>query len=470
MIKDCIICGGRTGSREHVFPAALGGRRTNKGIYCASHNEGFSPLAAILSNQLGAINAYLAVRPDHSDEPRRFEMVNPSDGQRYLLSALNVELAEPKVVKDVVVERGRQLQMIFSNEHHLQEWLAAQRAAGVDLRGLSRGEPSRGFFAQPYKLRLKIGGPEGLRAIGYVALTFLAHYFPQTARHPGLKAFKNFVLGANDEHPVCWDFNDLPNDSPQNSFRFGHRILIGLSSSRQEAYARVSLFSTLSFAAHFGAVSVDKDQTLIVDIDPQADQPPADVRETWGQELWAEVQKPASPTTSLRETAESGAGRARFELLFRKITDWQIECVGQELLPKITETRALGVRERFPRVKQLLGEQGQRVLNLMVFFVAGLKRQFEADPATAAIGPVLDKLVAADRNSGSGISQTTQCALELAKAALADRICRDLDEGKLNLERLSLLLGGGPGAAIVGEAILQPFKIALGIVTPNAGV
>src|SRR4051794_14470620 len=101
MARDCIICGKRAGSREHVFPAALGGRRTNKGIYCGKHNEGFSPLTAILANQLTAINAFLGVQPDHADKPRQLATINPADGQAYLVSALTVELAEPKMVKDV---------------------------------------------------------------------------------------------------------------------------------------------------------------------------------------------------------------------------------------------------------------------------------------------------------------------------------------------------------------------------------
>jgi hypothetical protein len=47
MPKTCIICGKRAGSHEHTFPAALGGRRTNKGSYCGLHNNGFSSLAKI---------------------------------------------------------------------------------------------------------------------------------------------------------------------------------------------------------------------------------------------------------------------------------------------------------------------------------------------------------------------------------------------------------------------------------------
>ena len=47
-------------------------------------DNGFSPLAAILSSQLTAVNALLGVRPDHSDEPRQLTAINPSDGQAYL--------------------------------------------------------------------------------------------------------------------------------------------------------------------------------------------------------------------------------------------------------------------------------------------------------------------------------------------------------------------------------------------------
>ncbi len=63
MTRTWIICGDSAGSQEHIFPAALGGRRTSKGIYCGLHNEGFSPLAAFLSRQLELLNALLSVRP-----------------------------------------------------------------------------------------------------------------------------------------------------------------------------------------------------------------------------------------------------------------------------------------------------------------------------------------------------------------------------------------------------------------------
>jgi len=112
MPKMCIICGGRAGSGEHIFPAAFGGRRINNEIYCKKHNEGFSPLVAILSSQLNAINALLGVRPDRSDQPRQLTATNPSDGQAYRVSATNVELASPRVLNDTTVEGAHHVRAV----------------------------------------------------------------------------------------------------------------------------------------------------------------------------------------------------------------------------------------------------------------------------------------------------------------------------------------------------------------------
>ncbi len=461
MAKDCIICGRRAGSGEHVFPAALGGRRVNNGIYCGKHNQNFSPLAAILSDQLSAINARLAVRPDHSKEPRRHTTVNPGDNRKYHVSGTHVEQAAPVILKDTVAGAVRQMHVQFATERQFQEWLAQRNAAGTKLETVGRVEGQR-YFTQPYTLQFQFGGLEGLRAIGYVALTFLAHYFPPIARQAELAAFKDFVLGGNGEPPAWWDFGVLPGDIPQNAFRFGHRILIGISATRQEAYARVSLFSTLDFAVHFGSLRVDTDQTIIVDIDPQADRAPGDIRETRAQSTLAGVSRPASLTASLRETIESGNAQERLE---QNINRWQQECIAKELLQKIEGTKFLGTSERFHQIRQLLSEQGQSVLNLMLIAAAQFRQQFGTNADMASLVPVVDALVAEDPDSVSGISQMAECTLALATMALAGQVCRDDADRRLDAERLRLLLFDGPGAEIVARATLRPVMAQLGIDT-----
>lgn len=451
--NDCIICGQRAGSREHLFPAALGGRRVNKGIYCGLHNEGFSPLAKVISDQLAAINALLSVRPDHSDEPRSFEFEGPR-GESYVLSGDGIGLAEPQVLSEVTVGASRQMRVRFSDDHQAQQWLAAQRAAGFDVQLVEREERTE-YFPHPLRVRLTFGGPEGLKAIGYIALTFLAHYFPTQARQGGVLGFKQLVQGANENEFVWWDTHDAMKEFPANPYEFGHTIAIGVSASRGGAFARVCLFSTLIFAVHFGAVCVPFDQTTIVHIDPQAELP-RDISEVRQVGLVFEVNRPSSLTAHLQEMITGGRAQESFQRLLARISELNLRRIMQPVYEELEAIRGLDERERNARIEVLVDRQGQRVLNLMRHVVSGLKQRFEADPGTAELARLLDALVAGEPTSLTGLSQPTVCALEIAKARLAKEIERQLSRGELDLGRLSMLFGGGPGAALVGEAILEP--------------
>ena len=79
-MNTCIVCGQAAGSGEHVFPAALGGRRTNKNIYCTTHDNGYSSLVADLANQVDVLNAQLGVVPDHSNDVKSVLARDPHPG------------------------------------------------------------------------------------------------------------------------------------------------------------------------------------------------------------------------------------------------------------------------------------------------------------------------------------------------------------------------------------------------------
>jgi hypothetical protein len=384
------------------------------------------------------------------------------DGQRYLMSGPRVELAEPRVLQSVMAGQSQQVAMQFSSEQQCQQWLAEQRRTGHEVNICSREEGTR-YFTQPYKVELKLGGPEGLKAIGYVALTFLAHYFPQIARQPEFATFKDFVTSVSAAPLVWWDSSNKYLDVGPNPYRFGHRILLGLSAVRQEAYARVSLFSTLDFAVHFGAAQVDKDHTLIIDIDPQADHPPDDIQEQHRPMCIADVQRPASLTANLHDSILTGEGQRRFERLMGEISAWQLDCTVEDLLSNLRGVGALGAHERLQHISELLHGHKQRIVNLMLYITTQFKQQCEANVATAFLVPAVDSLVAADPTSATGLSPTAFCSLNLATVALVEQISRDLDSGQLDQSRLSQLLGGHLGAAIVRAAIFRPLKMALGI-------
>lgn len=456
-MKTCIICSGRAGSREHIFPAVLGGRRTNKGIYCGVHNLQFGPLAKILSDQIRAINAFLGVQPDHADGPTHLIAKNPVDGQDYAVTGQKIENVQPHILEDVTLPDGsRGVKAAFSSEQQLQNWLAAQRASGAQVR--VAGPRTEGFtvFAEPYSVHLVLGGPDGLRAIAYVALTFLAHHFPDIARQDGLRAFKEYVLGTPDEPPpIWWDFDPPSGDLPAQQFRTGHRVVIGLSASRQEAYARVSFFSTLVFSAILGSVKVEQDKTVVIDIDPLAKRPPRDIHETRGDAALAGVTRPASLTAGLANDIQQGGTEARFRTLLDDISTWQLDQTAGELLPQINAARSLDAPVRQLRIRELLTGQRQRIFNLIAYAVKEFKTLLLTDPELAAVAPSLDAIIASDSSSSTGVTRMAFSALELGLGALTEHISQQLDAGDMDLPHLRSLLGEGRGAAIAVQPTLK---------------
>lgn len=456
-MKTCIICSDPAGSHEHIFPAVLGGRRTNKGIYCSPHNQQFGPLAKILSDQMRAINALLGVRPDHVDGPTRLIVKNPVDGCEYAVTTQEITNVQPHILEDVSLPDGRrQVKAAFSSEQQLQNWLAAQRVSGNQVHVV--GPRTEGFtvFTEPYPVRLALGGPDGLRAVAYVALTFLAHHFPDIARQSCLRTFKDYVLGATEaQQPVWWDFDPPSVDLPAQQFRFGHRVVIGLSESRQEAYARVSFFSTLDFSAIFGSVSVEQDKTVIVDIDPLADRPPRDIHETMRSAALAPVVRPVSLTAGLANDIQQGGTEARFRKLLNDISTWQLDQAAKALLPQVNAAGSLNAPMRQQRIRELLTDQQQRVFNLISYAVKEFKTQLLTDPELAAVAPSLDAIIASDPSSSTGVTRLASSALELGLWALTAHICQQLDAGELDLLQLRSLLGERGGAAIAARPTLE---------------
>jgi hypothetical protein len=452
-MKNCIICGNKAGSREHIFPASLGGRRVNRKIYCEKHNNGFSPLAKILSDQLVAINSLLSVRPDHSDVPCTFEVGTP-DGDTYILSGGRIELAPPPPLKENKSGVPLELMTAFSSQKQAEQWLAEQRKRGYSVK-LERGKVESKYFSEPLHIRITLGGHEFLRAIGYIVLTFFAHYFPDLARQTGASKLKDFVQSASEEELVWWEAPSSLNGISPSPYRFGHTVVIAVSAANKEAYARISLFSTFDFAVHIGAVESVSDQIVTIHINPQAEHPPGDIHETRGDVLPFIVNRPLSLTTELKQIIKDGRAQESAQVLLEKISHWHLECTAQQVLGELNEINEINYTKRIAKIKTIIDSHGQRVLNLMLYVINGMKQEFASDPKTTAIVSLLDTLFAPDIITSTGLNQFTAAFLEVAKVKLVEEIEKDFSNGELNLDRLSMLLGGGAGAALIGETILD---------------
>ena len=146
MSKTCIICGGPAGSGEHVFPASLGGRRTNKGIYCKTHDNGYGSLVGVLAEQMAFFNSRLGVILDHRKEVKSVITTDKHSGQKIRLSVTGSDFVEPRVISESQLPNGKQVQMTFSDDESINEWIEEQKAAGVDVVILEKGKKQNYFL------------------------------------------------------------------------------------------------------------------------------------------------------------------------------------------------------------------------------------------------------------------------------------------------------------------------------------
>jgi hypothetical protein len=453
MAKTCIICGGATGSREHIFPAALGGRRTNKGIYCGTHNGAYSGLASTIKNQLALFNAQLGVIGDHADERTSVTMTDVASGEPIELDHVETRFKGPPRISETVVEGQKVTQARFSSQKEADDWISAQRAKGISVQIV--GKPTKAtYHLGTAHIQLKLGGTtEGMQAIGYIAQTFLAHYFPDIARLPELRAFKDYTLLNQGDGLVWWDF-EPPDDLPPNKFQFGHRIVVGQNATHGSVYARVSLFSALNFAVLLGSVTTDSSRAVITDMNPLAQSPPDDIY-TWSESAAkSAVSKPKELSASLSSAIESGKAQGCLNELMRRISDFQLEAAARTILEKTSDAATTSQPDRERLFAQLVASRSQRVLQLIQSAAKDCKAR-ASTPIEHAIADGLERASALDPNSANGLTVEATRALAIASAALAKRMREDFEAGLLDLDRLKMLIGGGPGMHVVAAAIAE---------------
>lgn len=452
MAKTCLVCGGRAGSAEHIFPAALGGRRTNRGIYCETHNNGYSPLAARLTEQLEIFNAQLGVKHDRTRKVRPARLRELQSGKELLLTECHTSFAPPE---DVAT--GEHM-LSFSSMADAQAWAERQRAKGMQVEFGEVGEPST-YHPGTSLAQIALGGSEGLRAIGYVGQTFLAHAFPRIAREAGLQPFVRSTYDGGGEISVWWDFDSeaLGLTSP---FEFGHRIIVGVDAESKVAYGRVSLFAAFDFAMIFGPVETSESFARIFDVDPLAENAPADLSEI---DTPKPPKVPRHPTdaAALKREIESGGAAAKVASLQRRIQDRERTQAATLLIRQVQKIESLPSPEQAAAFTALIGRERQRIWSMLGTSLS----HFEASDAGAklkAVGLDVAALGEADPSAHDGLSDTARQALDLACEAMAQRFHADFLDGALDQARIRTLIADGEGHALVLRAALTLLMPGLG--------
>lgn len=409
MPRTCIICGASANSREHIFPAALGGLRVNRGIYCEQHNNAFSDHANILSLQFGVLNAQLGIR----DRDKRPRVVNITT----------------RTGDEVMISTGQ------------VRWV-----------GTAPPDPTTGIeFTQTF------GGPEGLAAFGYVALTFFAHYFGDAARQDGMATFKDFIQGRLDNQFVWWERGDIARDLPVNPFPFGHTIVLTTSAARDKAQAIISLFQTFTFGIALGAVPGAADRTVAVFIDPLAEREPTDIQEHRADTVEVWVDKPEPLQTHLERMIRQGERQDRFQDLQTRIERWIFDIEMEPVMGRLNAVRTLPSNDRVRTIQRIVEEKAGRVHRVAHYAVLGLRKHAAGNPD---MEPLLAAAAAqiAPNETGDGLSEEAEIPFGRVVAAFILELYHKLEREPVDMNYLRLLFNGGPGMHLAGRTMFEPLR------------
>jgi len=495
MTKTCIVCGGPASSGEHVFPASLGGRRTNKGIYCSIDDNSYSGLVHEISEQLDFVNAYLGVHPDHSKALKTARAELARTGETVSISADQIKFTKPRIISRTPVGDGEAVQFSFPDQQSVKQFIKKLEATGHQVT-LQSKPFSRPYVTGTIHHKRIFGGACALGAVAYMAQTFFAQEFPDIARSGVLSDFINYTqaiaklasLGGCKQKteeserlinsratlmaalapfdgvpPVWWDFTQT-NDVYPNKFEFGHRVTVGVNGSDNQIYGRVALFSTLNFAMRLGtAPRGSATREVTVEINPLAKHPPNDIERREAFSAPSGVDVPTHPTKYLEEAIANGAQVLAFNRLLERLAEYQLVNLARSMGATLAQCATMPQLEAQALIKNVLSEQPQQIWRMVTSVIEGLK-EVMIKGNKPEVAQLLDSLAAHDCQTFSGLSQRAEAVLNLAMEALGAQIEMDCVAGTLSEARIAELIGRGPGLHIVGQAICAQVLLALGTV------
>lgn len=455
MAKKCIICGERAGSAEHIFPSVFGGRRTNRGIYCGKHNNEFGRHVAALLGALDVFNSVVGVIPSDSDEVRP-STASLAGGDRYLVTKDSWEIAPPLPMRDTPELEGKLIQARFSDQRQIARWVAEQARDGykVVIRGSTT--PQERIIAGPGKVSKTFGDDRFMRGIAYLALTFLAHGFPELARAPGIAGIRELIEKDTVlDNRIWWESPSVTKQLAVNPFRYGHTIAIGPSPDGRRVLGLVCFYGALHLAVDLGdAGELGLAERITTHIDPLADRAPEDIKVHHESGACLELGSPEEGRDYLKQVVSAQAPNPIQALMHATREDSLLETC-EELLPELVATKALDGQLQLHRIMELLSGQRQRIFNLMH---SGVPAFIQATPEfPQAIHEALKIFVGTDSRQPSGITPQAAAALQIATAALTDEVRDRVNDDSLDIESLALLLDGAEGHGVI-------LKLLVGIV------
>lgn len=410
----CIICGNQAGSQEHIFPAALGGRRTSGNIYCHEHNQKFGGFVKRLNDQLAFFNAQLDVRPDRK-KTRALTHLQSKDGSNYFLKGESFHLAPSNIKEIDNFEFGKETTLAFSDQQTLDAWVERQKKDGYSVEIKRTGDIVHKLHTKPIPFELHFGGSL-MNSVSYLALTFYAHYFRDLIHQTDISFIKDCLCNEEDKKYTCrWDGREYHDVIPQCPYEFGHTVILCVSAKEKKATAWVSFFSSLNFIIDIGNVTVDKDRVQRIDINPLAEKAPKDLIT---EEIHTSIDHIINPEISLRDMVENKTAEGRIKTLTGKISRYH----HRKSLDKISDLLKKGKDNNLIAI-EYVEKETQRIFNRLQLandlfseelnYIAPIKLALKENPYN---------FIEEDPEGNLGISEYTNTLLNHAKQTVANDI------------------------------------------------
>ena len=451
--KTCIICNNTANSREHIFPAAFGGRVVNKSIYCSAHNGAFSRHVVSLDKELDILNSAIGVIPDRKNSIKETRLKD-SASEEYVYTKDYMKLASPSALDMAPNSGAEQMQLRFADHMQAQKWMDEQKKRGYEFKNTSYGKVTKTMFVEPMKKTMDLGNDKFMLGVLYIALTFLAHHYPHIARAKELQSVKDILNNDEDTKDIVfWENSDKLDLFGENPFEFGHIIAIGKMKDSNKIGAIVSFFGRISFAVNLAEPNSDilnEFQTIVSFINPLE----KDVKKSIvTQKLDLQI------NLSNKEESKKYLNRLRSGEIKNPINEIlslaTTKVLNQDIENIYTKLQSIEISSptSYALVVEILSEYEQRILNLITYTIDDFC-EFSVD-LDENFKIALKQLIKEDENGNKGLNELSFHFLELVKQNIAYEVHNSMLSDSLTTEFLVELFAKEKGVYVVMNSVFM---------------
>jgi len=238
------------GSRAHIIPSAIGGRRTSSTIVCAHHNGLTNTrIEKPVIEMLAFVNTILAIVPGRGGDVPPMRGILGQDGKQYNLRSGG--FPEESKVQVQKWTDGNEHYIDLSGDNERELWRIADNWKNK-YPNLTINEVRREFVraSVPFHQQLHFGS-EARRLIAKIGFEYLAACLGDRTLvlMPGFDAVRRFILDGR-ESDDCFVFFDPRGERTVSSIGpLDHAVTVVCDGVQKTACAFVTLYGHLSLTA-----------------------------------------------------------------------------------------------------------------------------------------------------------------------------------------------------------------------------